>query len=438
MAAKVQYDSQGLKDCYLGPKFPNKMNRNSSVFNYDENLAPAYVPKTFFYFKEEADLTSSVDGLKRKLKVDLSLLKKIRKDIKNHVEYRIQIFLQQLILVFKTKLVFDFCNSAIKQIGSTVCDEANKNEEGDYAAAHGSTLPCLRILNEEDDDNSTIFGLGSSFERDWNATVFLPKVVNDIDSDFDKFYRKCNKEKCFRKISTEILNEVSSGKKTPKEGLKLFLENGLEYVGELLGKEEDEEKEYVLKIYKKMMEDYQEALGDEGDFFKTLCLRVDPRSTEEELTEDECLLKTQKKMHAVFKREMEENRPEEVELDLDGKDPTAYADKVEELCEDIELSKSQKKYKEIALLDKKVRTFAIQYLADISSSEELESDFQQLLKFKTIKTIDKHPLPDGILKIHDAVLEKISRDCSVKSPRSMNLIIVGIIQDIVKNPLLEV
>lgn len=438
MAAKVQYDSQGLKECYLGPKFPNEMNRNSSVYGYAENLAPSYVPTTFFHLTEDRNLKSSVDGLKRKLKVDLALLKKIRKDIKNHVEYRIQIFFQQLILVFKTKLVFDFCNSAIKQIGSTVCDEANENEDGLYAAAHSSTLPCLRISDEDDTDNSIVFGLGSSFERDWNATVFLPKVVNDIDSDLDKFYKKCNKEKSFREISTDILNKVSKGKINPKKGLELFLKNGLEYVGELLGKEDDEEKEYVLKLYKKMMLEYLSGLKENESFFKTLCLRVDPRSVEEGLTEDQCLLKTQKKMHAVFKREMEENRPEEVELDLDGKDPTKYADDVEKLCENIELSKSQIRYKNIALLDKKVRALAIQYLADLSSAESLGNDFGQLLKFKTIKTINKYPLPAGILKIHDAVLEKISKDCKVKSPRNMNLIIVGIIQDIAQYPQLEV
>lgn len=250
-------NAQNPPATYLGPTLDNDFERLAPR-PFSENLAPAYAPSAFLWTyvptatEQEKKIikAASVEQLLFKPQVNLQLLKGIEDDIKNHFEMRVQLFFQQLLLVYTTNIVFQFCNKAVDQIGSTDISHSFRIlDEGRYAAAHSSTLPCLRVENTASRVESVVFAKGSFFFNCWNATVFVPEKVNIIDSALDRTTAKCHRAMTFRETCTLIINKASAGNTTPYAGLHEFLDFAIAYARELLTSEVDEEKRYILQTY---------------------------------------------------------------------------------------------------------------------------------------------------------------------------------------------
>jgi hypothetical protein len=270
-------NTQNPQALYLGPTLSNDFERLVPR-PFSENVAPAYAPSAFLWTyaptASEADRkvikAAPVEQLLNKPQVNLQLLRGIEEDIKNHFEMRVQLIFQQLLLVYSTNIVFRFCNKAVDQVGSTDISHSFRIlDEGRYAAAHSSTIPCLRVENTASTVESVVFARGSFFFNCWNATVFLPEKVNIIDSALDRTRAKCHNAFTFRERCTQIINRASIGNTTPYAGLHEFLDFAIAYTQELLASENDEEKQYILQTYLSTAKNSKNKIDEK--FAKQLC-----------------------------------------------------------------------------------------------------------------------------------------------------------------------
>ncbi len=246
-----------ISQVYLGPRIPVGIARQ--YFLYSHGLAPSYVPNALL--SSDKPIQSPVEKLVLKHKVDSECIAQLEDDLKNHIEGRIQLFLNQLLLVYQTKLPFDLCKQAETQVGQVLSTE---KREGSYAGAHSGTLPTLRIAQPMGGDTSISFAKNSSFYYAWNTTIYLPEIANQIDSSIDA---------TLRKKATELLNKVSAGKGEPKEALSQFLQSLVDKIKELETREPRAEKKQILRIYLSTAENYYDNLENGYPLIQKLCLR---------------------------------------------------------------------------------------------------------------------------------------------------------------------
>jgi hypothetical protein len=411
---------------------------------YSSNLAPAYVPSALIYtddLKPAADSLLilalkthglAVELLLKKPPVSLALLKELEEDIANHFEYRIQTFHQQLLLIYRTGLQFGSYYKADIQIGDTDDSKsfASQTEpRGSYAAAHSSTLPCLRLFNPQGGNQSIVFANGSSFYRTWNATVYLPEAVNIIDSALDKTSKNLNEEHTFRYLSIGLLNTASRGDLTVKQGLTYFLTNALNYVQKLQKIKTSEEDRWILATYEKVTKCYRESLSQDDRLLRALCFHSSP---ELEIAQTE----TQSSMHDLLAREMNAQRPAPAVWVLPaGQNPARFKATIEAFFSDKfpngELSsKTAEEYVKTCLTVETVQSAVFQYLGAATDEALLLEDLTRVLQIKTQKTIHKVQLSTGALRIHGEALQAICKQYNKKEPKNMHVIVLKLIRDV--------
>jgi len=203
----IQHNPLDLSKQYLGPRALLDVKRY--VTDFSSNSAPSYVP-TKIYQDSLQNLHKNVETWNLRRPVNKDLWTDIAPDLRNHIDCRIQLFFQQLMLVYMTKLSFAFYNRADFQAGG----EGMKGAAGRYVAAHDSTLPTLRLAQKEIRGDSVSFAKDSYFYRTWNMTTYLPEIANQIDSSIDR---------SLREPACKILNQVAAGDMTPLAGLDDFV-----------------------------------------------------------------------------------------------------------------------------------------------------------------------------------------------------------------------
>ncbi len=232
------------QECW-GLELPKKSNRVK--FAYTENLAPSYVPKIWIQGKDQSLKPSRQLRLSNAEKMILEFTQ----DIEHHVENRIQIFLQQMLLFYKTDLCFEKYFSADAQVG---------NNQGDGAAAHSGTLPTLRLKSDKHSSSVSV-GHGTSFYYMWNTTVYLPVSVNRFDSAIDV-------RAGLRESAMHILNQVSVGDLSPKKGLRAFLT-----ALTVAAQESNRNRPNIALIYERVAADYMSNLDKGSPVIQKFCLR---------------------------------------------------------------------------------------------------------------------------------------------------------------------
>ena len=193
-------------------------------------------------------------------------IKALRQDIYLHVELRIQLFFQQLLISYKSGLEFAYFPTHL-QAG---LEDGKKwsHGKGDLqpTEAHCSTLPSLSCISRQakiayrTDGISLkpgIFFGGTSFEKISNTTIKLPECVNEIDSgiDFKKNYSFLN-NKTFRDFCVDILNENARNELNPYEGLMLFLNAFKDIIVQKRKEENFLEPDLILNYYLSVIETY--------------------------------------------------------------------------------------------------------------------------------------------------------------------------------------
>jgi hypothetical protein len=213
---------------------------------YAEERAPSYVPNKMLYSRDsnkESILNEpTIQCLKDlRVKTSVSLIKELKDDIENHCDMRIQLFLQQLILVYDTKATYS-CGDTDKQIGcagygkkqrekmlrlSKPDSDKELQEKSCFNAAHSSTI--TNLMRKNTSQVEPVSYVHDSWLNDmWNSTVLLPTVINigiDCRLDGHNNEHKEGADKRLRQRAIEILNVTAAAQDayTPKTGLIEFL-----------------------------------------------------------------------------------------------------------------------------------------------------------------------------------------------------------------------
>lgn len=414
---------------YLGPELPNNIPRLR--LSYSSNKAPAYVPDALLspgYFR--AFLGEPVENHVQKVSVDQALLSTLKGDIENHVEARIQNFITQLMIVYKTGIQFSPFTHAEIQIGKA---KTRGDSAGFYGAAHSSTLPALRILSSRSSRTSISFAKDSSFYHGWNMTVYLPTVVNQLDAKIDSSSRHQVNGKDFRARAIHILNTVSEGECIPKEGLREFLEAMIRIIEAEKHGEADSMNLELLDIYHRIAERYHENIDNGYPLFQKLFLRAIDEKIDERF-----YFRVQAEIHSKLIREMDHLRPRYGESINSAKEfnvedlknrlmvrisclstrriqRQSRSKKRSPTIEDVKICTRSKRVEESA-------SNYFNYLHTLSSSRK-DRELNLVLEIKSSRTISNLGLSPAALSFYQAVMSEINQ----KKRENINQLLLSIL-----------
>ncbi len=156
--------------------------------------------------------------------------------ITEHVERRVLFFFQQLIAVYKTKLYFESVGASDQAVSATavaVKVNGSTQELTKRQAAHSSTHPRLIAYDSQawkkykeqggPKPEGFVFLKGTDYYRTQNATMNMPKAINDADREIDE-------KTAFSKLrekSAVVVNKTSRGDLTPDQGIIEFCTEAL-------------------------------------------------------------------------------------------------------------------------------------------------------------------------------------------------------------------
>ena len=161
-----------------------------------------------------------------------------------HVEKRISLFFLQLIACYNTRNVFHEAKTLHQGFN------AKSVEKVKFNAAHSATNPNLST-------DGKIYLYRSHLYDESNATLDLPKEVNDADRAIDEKYR----DSFLRRDSIALLNRTSQGLISPVDATKEFVALFLRETNKFISTENEENVVEVLKVYKRAGETLSASLN---------------------------------------------------------------------------------------------------------------------------------------------------------------------------------
>jgi hypothetical protein len=411
--SSVTHSSNRFGQSYLGPSLPVGITRKRLL--YSSNLAPSYVPTRLFFQEKTVDLQtidlkSEVEKLVVQLEPDLELLKDLGEDLKNHMEGRIHLFLQQMLFLYKTAVVLDGYKQADCQVGYVSSASSGASF---YVGAHSSTLATMRVAQETLSDTSVSLGFETSFYYAWNTTIYLPLLANQIDSAIDA---------TLRKVAINLLNDVSSGKMDPQKGLQEFLSALVKKIDSLNSGESFENNQVILNKYASVAKLYSENASNGYPLIQKLCMKPITNAVDESF-----YMNVQEEMHEQFKKEICE--PAEIPLpESSHLDIASIQKELEGMA--YRLSKTCREYVKLCTASEKVRAAAIHYfqeLHDLNESERKEN-LEKVKLIKTSATVGNIGLSAAAKALYKQAIKAIS--VQTAKPRNMNLILPEVLLSI--------
>ncbi len=265
---------------HLGPMAPNHPETRTCISYSATFDSLSHVPGILIDEKSYREKTGKTRNLEDYISKSWRYrrLENFIDDIERHVENRIQLFIHQLFLCYKSNLVFLNETNAAHQVGLSV------HLDNCYQAAHSGTLPTLRIDPCEHGVSRVLFGDNEKVRDLWNTTVLLPRAVNECDSAIDKSRAGGNRGMSFRTYCVDLLNSVSKGEKNPREALVCFL-NRIEIILNKMksdGKNKNNDSSLILEAYEHVLHRYQSESRSCLDLFKQIFFKFRSRLSEED------------------------------------------------------------------------------------------------------------------------------------------------------------
>lgn len=219
-----------------------------------------------------------------------TLLGEIKDDIQNNMEVDILLFSQQLVLFYKSGLVFTghkTPSSAEAVSGKGVNNRKKGDEKISYEAVHSRRIsrPVHKYKKEE-----LVFAKGTFFFYSWNCTIILPKEVNEVDSALES--------SGIREASLKIFDLVASKTISPSRGVECYLKFAKRKLKAL--KNKDPRTAIIVKNYLKVIKSHREEI--EADSKKWLEKILSQKSKEGEESKD-FYIRMRDKMHKIISKE---------------------------------------------------------------------------------------------------------------------------------------
>lgn len=294
---KILFDSDDLESntCILDISIDEiDIENGRENINSELNETSTFIPTPLLKEDSEGDsLNDSLDFslLLEKTCVELAS-EDLKDDIENHFETRIQLFFLQLLMTYKTERIYKGFKTYM-QGGLKV-----KKDSNGLVEAHSCLLPGLsykkltdkKKIEKDGEQESFVFAANSSYEKIFNATVKLPKFVNDVDSLLERVKGTKNGNESFRGYCVRLINLNARGELDPSKAMIKFLKEGSTTIARLLEREKyknaqninknkklniDKEnaKKIVLHLYQDVISSYLDQI-DDRNFFEKLALNV--------------------------------------------------------------------------------------------------------------------------------------------------------------------
>jgi len=242
------------------------------------------------------------DGLRKKstlstaemttLKSPERLIAESKEKIKDHIDKRMALFFQQLIVTYDVPFHFEIGKTR-HQAPSVKTITKTKNRETvqvHFDAAHSATIPSLYAYHrndwqrwEADPDNTAkptpfVYLKGSDTYNNHNATMGLIKLVNQADIDLDGTSTTTEK---LRTKSIDIIERSAKGEIRPREGFKEFLTEARRIlIDQIASDDVKNTHKPILRIYLERVENAIEQSRDESFFDQLINLNIDNEGEE--------------------------------------------------------------------------------------------------------------------------------------------------------------
>ena len=196
------------------------------------------------------------------------LIRDKREAIEEHLDRRIQLFFQQVILCYNTPFVYE-AEGAEDQIGIGSTVKLGKTLTHKTQAAHSSTFPCLYACPKDehgkiDRKRRFVFLKYSHSYNQHNSTVELPVEVNQSDTELDG---KIGQSK-LRSTALKIINDAALGKVKPRKATKRFLQVFEKRLKKMIRElREDDLRRDVLKIYLRHLQEVRREIEEGPEIF---------------------------------------------------------------------------------------------------------------------------------------------------------------------------
>ncbi len=215
----------------------------------------------------------------KKLPDTLSITKKYSEMIEEHIERRVLFFFQQLIVCYQTKLHFESIGAQVQgksasNISMKVKDHLKKHAVRN--AAHSSGNPCLIAYNKAkwekyqqektSKPNGFIFLKDTDYYRTCNATMNMPKWINEADREIDEK----KKDSLLRKKGEKLINQSAQGLISPDKGIVKYIQKALKEIQKAQQRLESKNPEIkkVLNYYAKNLKHIQTQIKTQSSFLE--------------------------------------------------------------------------------------------------------------------------------------------------------------------------
>lgn len=405
---------ENIRNAYLGPVVvPEATMRITRKFS--DNKGPAYVPDCLIReaFRWQAHL--KIEDFMLRPAVTLQLWLNLHQAIEDQFEMRIALFFRQAIFLYFTKLTLVHWYGADAQVGMPGLGTDPSN--GEYACAHMATIGVLRALTS--DNKVVAIGHNSSHHLYENATAWLPKEVNELDSTLD--YQSFVDGRSFRCTVTHIYEYVSNGYMCPLVGLSWFLFYARAHLAIIIGQNNlSEEKRYIIQRYVEVINSYDRMLRRNPlHLLESFCgVERDARGTR---TFFQLYMEAQSRIHSNLISEMHLLKKSPVILNEEAKSAINpfFKEAIYYFLRNYPLtsSKTVEKYAIQAVCSENVQNAVRNFLARIRSSEEFYSGLYYLWRLNRFPEI--------------AQVERAAKETFDKNPQKMPHILLKIIEKVV-------
>lgn len=211
----------------------------------------------------------------------VELIEHYRSMIEEHIERRVAIYFQQLVVCYRTFLHFEIGDTRHQgesgtTLGVKIEGETSIKKLSGRDAAHSSTIPCLVAYSKAEWEEFQKNGgprprgftyiEGADIYRGANATLEMPRDINEADIEIDG--KKESSE--LRTHAIGLLNKAAVGEETPVTGISRFLDHIIAAVHQKRGTAGKESVRYCLAFYEEYLLDIRNRVNTDPTIFDQL------------------------------------------------------------------------------------------------------------------------------------------------------------------------
>lgn len=227
-----------------------------------------------------------------KLKSPEKLIEDSEEMIKDHIDKRIALFFQQLIVTYNVPFHFEMGDTQHQAPSAPTLTKKKNNEtvKVPFNSAHSATIPCLYAYHKKDWDKWVadpqnnqkptpfVYLKGSDTYNEHNSTLGLIKLVNSADISLDGTSQSTDQ---LRVKSIDIIQRSAKGEISPRKGLKEFLQEAQRVLNERIASPGVKaEIKQILRIYLERVENAIDESEDDTFFDELINLKIDNESDE--------------------------------------------------------------------------------------------------------------------------------------------------------------